>query len=160
LVDKEDASACYLFLLRNVIYFNTYQEGENMKKMFLSMLLLISIFVLISCDNNKKEITCDDVIKVYEEAGYKVFHKETTNDLKYECYVQCTASDSEDYIIFHFFETYDEAESYTDERDWNVILFIFSCAMFEPTWLTTKTYNNIEIEYHENYLYKPFKSLI
>ena len=132
-----------------------------MKKMFLSMLLLISIFTLTSCDNNKKEITCEDVVKVYEEAGYTVFHKDTnTDDYKYECYVQCTASNSEDYIMFHFFETTEEAKSYADEREWNVILFIYSCAMFQPTWLTTKTYNNIEFEYHENYLYKPFKTLL
>ena len=132
-----------------------------MKKMFLSVLILISIFVLISCDNTKKEITCEDVIKVYEEAGYEVFHKETNpDDYKYECYVQCSASDSENYIIFHFFETNEKAESYAAERKWNVILFLYSCAMFEPTWLTTKTYNNIEIEYHENYLYKPFKTLL
>ena len=62
--------------------------------------------------------------------------------------------------MLHFFEANDEAESYVDEKERNVILLIFSCAMFEPTWLTTKTYNNIEIEYDENYLYKPFKTLL
>ena len=132
-----------------------------MNKMLLSLILVILMTALISCNNTKKEITCEDVIQVYEEAGYKVFHKETTtDDLKWDCYVQCTAKDSEDYIVFHFFENNETATLYADEREWNVILFIFSCAMFEPTWLTTKTYNNIEIEYHKNYLYKPFESLI
>lgn len=132
-----------------------------MNKILCIFVLLISIITLISCDNTKKEISCEDVIRVYEEAGYEVFHKEQYDEESKEvCYIQCTAPNSEDYIMFHFYETIDAAEAYADERQWNIILFVFSCAMFEPTWLTTKTYNNIEIEYHHDYLYKPFKTLI
>ena len=32
--------------------------------------------------------------------------------------------------------------------------------MGEPSWLNTKSYNNIEIEYDQNELYVPFESLI
>ena len=131
-----------------------------MKKIILLIMLFVSIIVLTSCENKNKEITYNDVINVYLEAGYEVFHKEAYYEPGELCYVKCTAPDSEDYIYFCFFETKEEAEEYASERDWNVLLFLFSCAMFEPTWLKTKTYNNIEIEYHKNYLYKPFKSLI
>lgn len=132
-----------------------------MKKILYILILIISTIALISCSNTKKDITCEEIIEVYKEAGYEVFHKkEYDEESKEICYLQCTAPNSEDYIIFHFYETQEAAEEYADERKWNVILFVFSCAMFEPTWLTTKTYNNIEIEFHKNYLYKPFKSLL
>ena len=133
-----------------------------MKKALFLLLLVISIITtLTSCDNTKKEITCEDVIKVYEDAGYSVFHSEkTTEEWEWECYVKCTDTDSGEYIFFHFFETNEDAEDYLDKREWNFMLFLFSFIMSEPSWLITKTYNNIEIEYHKNYLYQPFNSLL
>ena len=131
-----------------------------MKKINILLIILFVVVISSSCDKTEKEITCEEVIKVYEEAGYTVFHKESDYKENQVCYVKCTAPNSEEYIFFNFFETSDAAKKYADERDWNVVLYIFSCALCEPTWLTTKTYNNIEIEYHKSYLYKPFKNLI
>ena len=136
-----------------------------MKKVILMSLLLSVIFPLSSCGSqnitNDKEITCEDIIRVYEEAGYEIFHKETTEqEYNWECYVKCTAPDSNDYIFFNFFETNEEAVSYEEEREWNLLLYFTSCFMGEPSWLITKTYNNIEIEYDQKYLYKPFEELI
>lgn len=136
-----------------------------MKKFILIFLIFLSVISLASCDSQNitsdKEITCEDIIKVYEEAGYDIFHKETTDkDYDWECYVKCTTSDSDDYIFFYVFETNEEAESYAKEREWNLLLYFTSCFMGEPSWLKTKTCNNIEIEYDQNYLYKPFKELL
>jgi len=135
------------------------------KKIMLIFSLFIFIFSLSSCNNQKiksdKEIICEDVMRVYEKSGYDVFHKETTDqDYIWNCYVKCTAPDSNDYIFFYFFETTEEAENYAKERKWNIILYFSSCLMGDPSWLTTKNCNNIEIEYDENYLYKPFKELL
>lgn len=44
-----------------------------MKNKMLLLTTLITLASLSSCSNNK-EITCEDVIKIYEEAGYSVFH--------------------------------------------------------------------------------------
>ena len=134
-------------------------------KLILILTLFLSVISLASCDGQNitsdKEITCEDIIKVYEEAGYDTFHKETTDkDYDWKCYVKCTAPDSDDYIFFYIFETNEEAESYAKERGWNLLLYFMSCFMGEPSWLTTKTYNNIEIEYDQNYLYKPFKEML
>ena len=53
-----------------------------MKKIIINVIMIICILVLTSCDNDnitgEKEITCEDIIQVYEEAGYEIFHKETT----------------------------------------------------------------------------------
>lgn len=136
-----------------------------MRKIGVMLLLLISILGLSSCDNDnmvsEKEITCKDIIKVYEEAGYEIFHKETINqDYEWTCYVKCTAAESDDYIFFYIFDTNEEASNYADERDWNILLYLFSGLFGDSSWLKTKSYNNIAIEYDQNELYEPFESLI
>ena len=138
-----------------------------MKTKFISILTLFLLVIsLSSCDSNNittdQEITCADIIKVYEEACYDIFHKETTDqDYDWECYVKCTAPNSDDYIFFYIFVTKEEAEEYSSEGEWNILLYLYSIiAADEPIWVSTKTYNNIAIEYTNYYTYKPFKTLI
>ena len=136
-----------------------------MKKYISILMLFLSVISLASCDSQNitsdKEITCEDIIKVYEEAGYDIFHKETTDqDYDWECYVKCTAPDSDDYIFFYIFDTNEEASNYADGRDWNILLYFFSELFGDSSWLKTKSYNNIAIEYDQNELYVPFESLI
>ena len=136
-----------------------------MKKFILLIIAIFLIITLSSCDNDnivsEKEITCEDIIKVYEKAGYEIFHKETTDqDYDWNCYVKCTAPDSDDYIFFYIFDTNEEACNYADGRDWNILLYFFSELFGDSSWLKTKSYNNIAIEYDQNELYVPFESLI
>lgn len=136
-----------------------------MKKIVLTLILFISIFTLTSCDNDniisENEITCEDIIQVYEDAGYEIFHKETTTqDYSWNCYVRCTAPNSEDYIFFYIFKTNEEAVSYAEERKGNFLIYLFGWIYGEPEWLKTKSYNTIAIEYTQDKLYKPFKSLM
>ena len=136
-----------------------------MKKYISILMLFLSVISLASCDSQNitsdKEITCEDIIKVYEEAGYDIFHKETTEqDYDWECYVKCIAPDSDDYIFFYIFDTNEEAVNYADEREWNILLYFFSELFGDSSWLKTKSYNNIAIEYDQKELYVPFESLI
>ena len=136
-----------------------------MKKYISILMLFLSVISLASCDSQNitsdKEITCEDIIKVYEEAGYDIFHKETTEqDYDWECYVKCIAPDSDDYIFFYIFDTNEEAVNYADEREWNILLYFFSELFGDSSWLKTKSYNNIAIEYDQNELDVPFESLI
>ena len=136
-----------------------------MKKIIINVIMIICILVLTSCDNDnitgEKEITCEDIIQVYEEAGYEIFHKETTEqDYDWECYVKCTAPNSEDYIFFYIFKTNEEAVSYAEERKGNFLISLFSWIYGDSSWLKTKSYNTIALEYTQDKLYKPFKSLM
>ena len=136
-----------------------------MKKFILLIIAIFLVITLSSCDNDnivsEKEITCEDIIKVYEKAGYEIFHKETTDqDYDWNCYIKCTAPDSDDYISFYIFDTNEEASNYADGRDWNILLYFFSELFGDSSWLKTKSYNNIAIEYDQKELYKPFESLL
>lgn len=133
-----------------------------MKKIIFLIFIIAILFGLASCKNNvyEKQITCEDIIKVYEEAGFDIFHKETTTQgYNWNCYVKCTAPNSDEYIFFYIFETNDEALAYAKERDGNILLYLFSCIYGDSSWLRATTYNNITIEYDHKYLYKPFETL-
>ena len=142
-----------------------WMKIKSMKKFILLIVTIFLAITLSSCDNDNmvsdKEITCEDIIQVYEGAGFEIFHKETADqEYDWECYVKCTAPDSDDYIFFYIFETNEEAVSYAEERKGNFLIYLFSWIYGEPSWLKTKSYNNIEIEYDRNELYEPFKSLM
>ncbi len=127
-----------------------------------AVLPLCACLLFSGCNTVKKTdkvITCEDVIAVYKEAGYEVFHKDT-DGYGWECYVCIDDSQSNDYIYFHFFESHEAAVEYSEERQYNVLIWLFSVIYGDPSWLTTKVYNQIEYEYDNAKLEKPFLELI
>lgn len=133
-----------------------------MRKILCLLLLaamVLSVFGGCAAKQNK-EVTCRDVIAAYEEAGYEVWHRDyPEKEYGYACCIEIESEDG-DHISFNFFETKEEAEAYAEERQWNWALWLYTAAMLQPTWLTTETYGNIEIEYDDDALYKPFKTLV
>lgn len=133
-----------------------------MKRGISVLLLLALVLPLFSgCkEKEQREISCEEVIAAYEEAGYTVYHREEPEkEFGYTCLVSISQEDG-DAIYFHFYETNEEAEAYAEERQWNVLVWLFTWIYGDPSWLTTETYRNIEIEYDDKELYKPFKELI
>ena len=134
-----------------------------MKKIIPLLLVFVCLF-FAGCNTTTKtdkSIACGDVIAAYEQAGYEVFHKEATaEDGEWVCYVKASNTATQEYIFFHFFETHEEAVAYSKEREYNVLIWLLSVLYGDPSWLTTKVYNNIEIEYDNSSLYEPFKELL
>lgn len=133
-----------------------------MKKILATILLLaMALSLCAACqEQQNREITCAEVISAYEEAGYQVFHWDyPEKEYGYICSVRIEEEDG-DSIEFHFHETDGEAEVEAEERQWNMLLWLFSAIYGEATWLNTETYRNIEIEYDDKNLYEPFKELI
>ena len=132
-----------------------------MKKFFAVLLSFALLFPVCGCSENQREITCEEVIAAYENAGYEVWHSDNhSSTLNYVCCIQADDPETGEYISFHFFKTEEEAEAYADERQYHILIWMFSVIYGDPSWLTTKTYRNIEIEYDHSYLYKPFKGLL
>ena len=125
---------------------------------FLFTALLLVVFT--GCADKSRPVTCDEVIAAYEQAGYEVWHRDYPDrEYGYLCEVAIEEEDG-DSIRFHFYETSEEAEAEAEQRQWNGLLWMFSVIYGEPTWLETESYRNIEIEYDDDALYKPFKKLI
>lgn len=131
-----------------------------MKRCFAMILCTALLLCCMGCNAQVKDITCDDVIAAYEKAGYEVFHKDSSYHENGVCYVRIDDPKSDDYIYFEFFKDAESAQSYAETRQWNVLLWLFSVIYSDPSWLTTKTYGNIEYEYDNSDLIKPFNELI
>lgn len=132
-------------------------------KRILSIILLCALILptFTGCGAfRKKDITCEDVIAAYEDAGYEVEHIEYS-DKRYGwlCEVNVTTDDN-NFIYIKFFETDEEAKKYADESQWNAVLWMYSLTMLQPTWVHTERYQNIEIEYDKTSLYRPLKKLM
>ena len=112
--------------------------------------------------SNPREISCQDVIDAYENAGYQVFHKdERDSETGQVCYVRVEDNDSDEYIYFAFFNSAESAKARAEQRQWNVFLWLFSVIYSDPQWVIAKTYGNIEYEYRSDTdLIDPFHRLI
>lgn len=126
----------------------------------LCMALAMLAAMLGGCRKETREITCDEVIAAYEEAGYEVSHRDyPEKEYGYACMVRIEEEDG-DSIEFHFHETEEAAEAEAEERQWNGLLWMFSVIYGDATWLETERYRNIEIEYDDDALIKPFRKLV
>ena len=133
-----------------------------MKRIFRLFLLTALLLASFSgCNANPgRRVSCDEVMRAYEEAGYDVYHRDyPEQEYGYVCMVRIEEEDG-DSIEFHFHETQEEAEAEAKERQWNWALWMFSVIYSDPTWLETETHYNIEIEYDDDDLIKPFRKLV
>ncbi len=120
--------------------------------------LLLVVLMLSGCNTVERDITCQEIIAAYEEAGYEVFHNEDEG-FDYDCYIKVENEDG-DSIYFHRFATPAEAQSRAETRQYNVLIWLFSVIYGDPMWVHTTTYGCYEIEYTSEELYDPFEELI
>lgn len=127
----------------------------------ISFLLLLAVLLSLctACRTEKKTISCDAVITAYQNTGYTVWHKDyPEKENGYLCRIEIQNEGGES-ISFSFFENESEADAYADQHQWNWAVWLYSLALLQPTWVTTKTHSNIVIEYVDKDLYKPFEQL-
>ena len=126
-------------------------------------LLAASLFSAGCTTATEKEITAEEIVAAYENAGFSVREGWREDKLTYEYYgIEVTLGEGEDgeFIYFHVYDTKEEAEQATEEGQWNIVLWIFSLPFGEYRWLKSKTYNNIHYEYFDRDMTKPFKELM
>ena len=136
-------------------------------KKIISLILLISFaFSFTACDNKTepKEITCEDIIKAYEDAGYYVTHGEhkTQAESSQLCYIKAnlTEDSDSDYIYFITCFTEKQAKEAKKTDKYNLAVWLYATVSGESRWLTTGTYGKIEYSYYNSKLIKPFNELV
>ena len=97
-----------------------------MKKIISTLLLLSLCFSLTACGSqNPKEISCEDIIKAYEDAGYYVTHGEhkMQADSSQLCYIKAnlTEDSDSDYIYFITCFTEQQAEEVQETDKYNLV---------------------------------------
>ena len=137
-------------------------------KKIISILLLFSVVVsFIACGSNGevKELTCDEIVKAYEEAGYYVTHGEHCGEegYHYRCYIVVKFNEEDnpaDYIYFTTYWNEEEAQKATEIDKYHIVKWIFALPFGEYRWLKAKTYGKISYSYYNSEMVKPFNELI
>jgi hypothetical protein len=139
---------------------------KKLLALMLTILLLFSLsFSFVACGKSEpKEISCEDIIAAYENAGYYVVHGEhkTDADSSQLCYIKASLSEDSDshYIYFITCFTEEQAQKAAETDQYNLAVWLYAAISGESRWLKTGTYGKIEYSYYNTKLIKPFNKLI
>ncbi len=134
----------------------------------IAAIVLLSVFLsLAACvPSEPKEISCEEIIAAYKDAGYSVLYHgheqdEVYNDLGQYCAFEIRDPDNEDnYMYVHRYFSEEDAKAASKERQFNVILWLFFGIFGEWRWLHVGYYGNIEYETFDWKMIKPLKELM
>ena len=129
------------------------------------LLMILSALCLTACDATEpKELSCEEIISAYENAGYVVSHgaHRTEEEGAHRCYIRADLSEEpdSDYIYFITCFSEEQAKEIAATDQYNILVWLFAAANGEGRWLQTGTYGNIEYSYYNSELIKPFRELI
>ena len=137
-----------------------------MKKILAALGLLPFIFSFVSCNTNteEKDITCEEIVKVYEDAGYYVSHgRHQEKDFPYYCHITVKKNETDveaDHIYFTTYWTKEQAEEAAEVDEYHFVKWLIGLPLGEYRWLSVGTYGKIEYSYYDSEMIKPFNQLI
>ncbi len=139
----------------------------TMKKIISIFLLLSLCFSFTACGKSEvKEISCEEIIAAYKEAGYSVLyhgHENDTvyNDLGIYCSFEIRDPNNEDnYMYMDRYFTEEEAQTANEEQQFNPILWLFFGVFGEWRWLHTGCYGDIVYSTFDRKMITPLKELM
>ena len=125
-------------------------------KKCISILLLFSFALsLAACSSfQSKEVSCEDIIAAYEEAGYSTFHNHDDPfyyDLKQSCYIKVTdpADPEKNYLYITRYFTEEDAKMAAKELEFHPVLWLFFGIFGEWRWLHTGRCGDLTYETFE-----------
>ena len=137
-----------------------------MRKNIFPLFAVLLCFSFTACGNSTepKEISCEEIIAAYEDAGYYVTHGEhkTQAEGSQLCYIKAslTEDSDSDYIYFITCFTEEQAEEAAETDKYNLAVWLYAAVSGESRWLKTGTYGKIEYSYYNPKLIKPFNELV
>lgn len=139
-----------------------------MKKLIALLLLFVFFISVVSCDAlAPKELSCDDIIKAYEDAGYNnVYHLHSDGDNKIssdeECYliIHENERDDSDLVEIKIFHTEADAKKSAVFNRYHVVKWVIAVILGEGRWLKTGQYGNIEYSSYSREMLKPLRELV
>jgi len=137
-----------------------------MKKIISIILLLSLCFSFTACVKSKpKEISCEEIIAAYEDAGYNVFHNHDDPvyyDLNQYCDLKVTDPDDPEnnYLYITRYFTEEDAKAASKEERFNIILWLFFGVFGEWRWLHTGCYGDLTYSTFDPKMIKPLKELM
>ncbi len=137
-------------------------------KRWIAIFLLLSLALSLSaCSQSEpKEISCEEIIAAYKDAGYTVLYHghetdESYHDLGMYCCFEIREPDNENnYMYVNRYFNEEDAKAASEERQFNVILWLFFGIFGEWRWLHVGCYGNIEYETFDWKMIKPLYELM
>ena len=126
----------------------------------LLLLLMITAVLLSGCTAARTDISPEEIIAAYEDAGYTVSFGtyEEVLDHGVTGYIRADSTDG-DYIYFSIFDTEGDAQAYEDANHPGILWF-FSVLYGDPSWRYCEAYGKIAVEYTEPKLFEIFEELL
>ena len=138
-----------------------------MKKLITVLLLISLCFSFSSCIKTEpREISCEEIIAAYKDAGYSVLYHGHENDTAYNdlgiyCSFEVRDPESEDnYLYIDRYFTAEQAKDASKEQRSNPILWLFFGVFGEWRWLHTGCYGDIAYSTFEYKMLKPLRELM
>lgn len=138
-----------------------------MKKMLAFLLACMLTLSFGACNKPMtREISCEEIIAVYKDAGYSVLYHGHENDENYHdlgmyCCFEIRDPDNEDnYMYVHRYFNEEDAKAASKERKFNPVLWLFFGIFGEWRWLQTGCYGDMTYETFDRQMLKPMKELI
>ncbi len=132
-----------------------------MRKIVICLLLASLLIMPLSACSEKqyREASPDEVVSVYEDAGFTVFSKDYSADdeVVYDHYIK-VENDGEAAHIY-FYESAETAEEKRAEIDGNVGILLFSFIFGDPMLVHAERYGMVVIEYEQESFKSPLQKL-
>ena len=132
-----------------------------MKNLKLFILVFLVIYLLAGCAGKRTDISREEIVAAYEDAGYNVWTDVYDEPLDFGeiAYVQANHSDG-DYIYFSIFETPEQAKAFKKEYYHPGMMGLFSVIFGDPSWQRWEVYGCIVVQYDETEFAAPFERLL
>ena len=135
---------------------------------FLSLLLLLPLLLsMTSCGGKSAtDLSCEEIIAAYEEAGYGVWHNHDDPyyyDLNEACYIKISDPDApeENYVYITRYFTEEDAEAAYEEGKFNVGLWLFfGYVGGEWRWMHVRRYGDVVVQTFEWDMLEPLRDLM
>ena len=139
----------------------------TMKKIISIILLLSLCFSFTACGKSEvKEISCEEIIAAYEDAGYSVLYHghendESYNDLGMYCCFEIRDPDNENnYMYVNRYFNEEDAKEASEKERFHPILWLFFGIFGEWRWLHTGCYGDLTYSTFDVKMIRPLRNLI
>ena len=139
-------------------------------KRALSVLLLLSLLLsLVSCNRRQEEVTgvsCEDIIRAYEDAGYTLGHHLHEDPVYLQEGICCSlmfeapADPDNNYIYVERYASWEEALAANKDNQYNPVLWFVFGVYGEWRWLRTGRFGEICYMTHDRKLIRPLRETV
>ena len=141
--------------------------GDVMKKFVAILLSLMLVFNITACAKKEvKQVTCEQIIQAYEDAGYVLYYHNHNDPVYYDLNEFCNIeirdpNDSEhNHIYITRYFTAEDAKAANEEYRYNAILWLFFGIFGEWRWMRKGVYGDIYYTTFDKEMVKPLKDLM